>query len=168
MQAHYCEGDSVRICVEVLGTFVQCYIPTVLRHKKPIRMIHKAFDDDYLYGFHVTVRNKTTGHWIPLRDHNFLEYRLLHCDGTIRLECGWPKWELEKDESKGIRFEVPIMGGEELEVYAELDPSQILCLCELHRDRDGEVRFFPSTRGYLEVDETTVSFNGQDVQLIIY
>ncbi|XP_019149887.1 PREDICTED: disease resistance protein TAO1-like [Ipomoea nil] len=172
-QAQYCEGDSVRICVEVLGTFVQCYVQTLLRHKQPIRMIHKAFDDDYLYEFEVSVRNKTTGHWIPMRStHNyFLDYRPLHCDGTIRLERECPEWAVEKDECKGIRFEVPIMGGEELEleVYAEFDyPSQILCLCELHRDRDGQVCFFPSTRGYLEVDETTVSFYGQEVQMIIY
>ncbi|XP_031121033.1 TMV resistance protein N-like [Ipomoea triloba] len=131
------EGNTVQIRLEVFGNEVYCYVPRLLGHK-PIKIINSGgFDGNEKFdGVGVSVRSKTTSAWIVKEPLEYIKFKLYE---EIEFEVG----------TRGI--------GEVLEVYAhfhllEMEKMQ-LCLFDIHRNEDGEVRFFPSTRGFLQIDQ---------------
>lgn len=114
-----------------------------MRHT-PFKITNSCFDGDHFVEIYMeypyskfdgingvdvsfSVRSKTTGAWI-VRQAGYI---------TVEV-CG------------EIDFEVPTRIGEVLEVYAHFHhPQMIVCVLEIHRNGDGEVHFFPSTRGWI-------------------
>ncbi|XP_031121261.1 disease resistance protein TAO1-like [Ipomoea triloba] len=124
------EGDSVKIWLQVWGTLVFCNIPTCLGFES-LKLIISENEQNRYNGVRVRVRSKTTGAWI-VKEPKYIQIN------------GYDK----------IEFEVPTVIAQVLEVYAEFCPLQTVCLFEIYRNREEEVRFFPSTRGLLEFEET--------------
>ncbi|XP_031122392.1 TMV resistance protein N-like [Ipomoea triloba] len=82
-------------------------------------------------------------------------------DLSVRSKSSGANWILIEPIRRLKRlcfFEVPTtMMGEELEVYVEVhDWQKIFCVAEIHRNREGELRYFPSTRGCIP------SYNKED------
>ncbi|XP_019149910.1 PREDICTED: disease resistance protein TAO1-like [Ipomoea nil] len=126
------EGNTVQISLNVGRGYVCCIIPRLLGHT-PINIINSGFDGNEEFdGVGVSVRSKTTGAWIVKEPQKYIKFELY----------------------EEIEFEVGTRIGEVLEVYAHFHPLQkkmLLCLFEIHRNEDGEVRFFPSKRGLVEL-----------------
>ncbi|XP_031104404.1 disease resistance protein RPP4-like [Ipomoea triloba] len=138
-QAH-CKGNTVPISLDVIGQdYVCCSIPRLyLRHTSSLEIVNNVFGCNVEFdGVGVSVRSKTTGAWIVKE----------------------PPKHININEFEKIEFEVGTRIGEVLEVYAHLYLLQmekmLLCLFEIHRNEDGEVRFFPSTRDLEEIDDGT-------------
>ncbi|XP_031121159.1 TMV resistance protein N-like [Ipomoea triloba] len=112
------KGDSVQIAIRVDEGEIFCDFPSMISF---CERDDDLIDNYVIDGCTLSVRSKSSGAWI-LKEHSQIIY--IH------------------------HFEVPTMMGEVLEVYVELHPLQkIYCLAEIHRNREGEVRVFPSTRG---------------------
>ncbi|XP_031122173.1 uncharacterized protein LOC116025179 isoform X2 [Ipomoea triloba] len=83
-------------------------------------------------------------------------------DLSVRSKSSGANWILMEPKYKQkllwCLFDVPMtMMGEVLEVYVEVhDWQKIFCVGEIHRNREGEVRFFPSPRGCIP------SYNKED------
>ncbi|XP_031122163.1 TMV resistance protein N-like [Ipomoea triloba] len=124
------EGDSVKFRLEGSGVgYLACRVPTLLGPKF-IRTDNPAIIEGPLEGLRISVSSTTTDRWVEFKD----------------------EYNYSKSAFTGykIDFKVPRITGERLEVYAEFTPSELtLCLFEIQRNRDGEWRFFPSTRGWL-------------------
>ncbi|XP_019149967.1 PREDICTED: disease resistance protein TAO1-like [Ipomoea nil] len=124
------KGDRVEIWFHVGMGSVVCCFPIPLGNEK-FEILHSVIDPcseiDDCNGIRFSARIKSSGAW-TIKEHKY-----------INIE---PKFSL-------IIFEVPTVMGEVLEVCAELQAhvNIIFCLFEIHRNREGEVRFFPSTRG---------------------
>ncbi|XP_019168332.1 PREDICTED: disease resistance protein TAO1-like [Ipomoea nil] len=132
-QAHS-EGNTVQISLRVIGDSVYCSIPRLLRHTPINTIINSGFDGNEFDGVGVSVRSKTTGAWI-IKEPKYVKFKL----------------------SEKCVIEVGTRTGEVMEVYAHFfHPLQkkMLCVFEIHRNEDGEVRVFPSTRGFVETDGT--------------
>ncbi|XP_019149906.1 PREDICTED: TMV resistance protein N-like [Ipomoea nil] len=128
------EGNSVQISLEVFTDCVSCSIPRVLGHT-PINILNCGFVGNEFdgVGVGVSVRSKSNGAWIVKEPQEYFKFNLY----------------------EGIEFEVETRIGEVLEVYAHFHTVQKkmqLCLFEIHRNLDGEVRFFPSTRGFVKIE----------------
>ncbi|XP_031121264.1 TMV resistance protein N-like [Ipomoea triloba] len=133
-----CEGNTVQIWLEVTRYYVRCSIPKLSWNNtsSSFKIENKWFDCNVEFdGVGVSVRSKTNGAWI------------------VKEPPKYDKWFEE------IEFEVETRIGEVLEVYAHFYLLQMekmqLCLFEIHRNEDGEVRFFPSTSDYVEIDDGT-------------
>ncbi|XP_031121167.1 TMV resistance protein N-like [Ipomoea triloba] len=80
---------------------------------------------------------------------------------SVRSKSSGANWILVEPKHKQMKrcwFDfLMTMMGEELEVYVEVHAWQkIFCVCEIHRNSEGEVRFFPSTGGCIP------SYNKED------
>ncbi|XP_031122161.1 TMV resistance protein N-like isoform X2 [Ipomoea triloba] len=123
-------GDSVEIMIRVdVGELSALYVSLMVSFEWD-----DVIDPSEIDGCNVirlSVRSKSSGAWI-LKERKY-----------FNIEASWDV------EYKYFSIEVPTtMMGEVLEVYVEVYPFQkIYCLAEIHRNREGEVRFFPSTRG---------------------
>lgn len=135
----------------MVGSFLYCTIPSVLTHEF-FDIIHGGFDPNCSCEARIIVKNKMSG--------ALMVKEVTHVDCTC-LKHHHPltfHFRLEDDivvnTSERFHFKVGIKDREELELYAVLYPLKIYyCLCVLHRNMDGEVHFFPSTKGLLEFDE---------------
>ncbi|XP_031122162.1 TMV resistance protein N-like [Ipomoea triloba] len=77
-------------------------------------------------------------------------------DLSVRSKSSGANWILMEKQWDSFVVLMTMMG-EELEVYVEVHAWQkIFCVAEIHRNREGEVRFFPSTRGCIP------SYNKED------
>ncbi|XP_031127774.1 TMV resistance protein N-like [Ipomoea triloba] len=126
-----CEGDNLKIWVQVIRyvSSVSCRIPTDLR-QYGFEMLFPLLNDDHINGVGVSVRSKSSGAWI-VKEPPQTQY-------------------IGIKEYEEIEFEIPTRIEQVMEVYAHFHGVQkILCVVEIHRNRDGEVRFFPSNRGWI-------------------
>ncbi|XP_031117359.1 TMV resistance protein N-like [Ipomoea triloba] len=127
-----CEGDSFKICLLGWGVNNIKYIFPTLLGRKFLRTSTPRICSRP-YGVRVSIRSRTTGAWIE-EGGEYIRFRF--------------------NEFKRIHFEVPTIIGEVLEVYAQFNPTEILSIFDIHRNEDGEVRFFPSTRGFQQAEPT--------------
>ncbi|XP_019149975.1 PREDICTED: uncharacterized protein LOC109146779 [Ipomoea nil] len=131
-QAYSKDGD-VEIWLQMVGSFLYCTIPSLLR-RKFFDIIHGGFDPNYTCEAHIIVRSRTTGALIVKKVED----------------------DIVINTSERFHFRVRIKVGEEVEVYAVFQPLKIFSLCVLHRNIDGEVRFFPCPKGFVEFVELAI------------
>ncbi|XP_019149898.1 PREDICTED: TMV resistance protein N-like [Ipomoea nil] len=134
------KDDSVQISLQVGLGSVSCNFPIPLGGNY-FHVMHNVIDPseiddaDACNGIRLSVRCKSSGAWI-LKEPNYININVCYNVKSITYD--------------GMSFEVPTRMGEVLEVYAEFNSLQmIFCLFEIHRNREGEVRFFPSSRGFI-------------------
>ncbi|XP_019149901.1 PREDICTED: TMV resistance protein N-like isoform X3 [Ipomoea nil] len=137
-------GNIVQIWFYVSRGYAGCGIPRPSGHT--LFLINSCFDGNEEFdGVGVSVRSKSSGAWIVKEHPKYIKSEL------------YEPIEIEVETIRGI--------GEVLEVYAQIHPplqkkkkkmqkkmQQLCCLFEIHRNSDGEVRFFPSTRGFVEIE----------------
>ncbi|XP_019170881.1 PREDICTED: TMV resistance protein N-like [Ipomoea nil] len=129
-----CEGDSVKISVGVTDRNVICILPTFSKYRF-VYMHSDGFHFGDCNGVRIATRSKTSGAsaWV----------------GDEELECSVD----QKRKYGRVDFEVAVMVGEVVEVFAEFHHLHTLFLFEMHRNSDGQLRFFPSTRPLLQFDQ---------------
>ncbi|XP_031121032.1 TMV resistance protein N-like [Ipomoea triloba] len=131
------KGDSVEISLQVGVGSVFCNFPIPWGDVK-FQIMHNVIDPseiDGCNGIRLSVRSKSSGAWI-LKEPNYISINVCYNIKVIGYDS--------------MFFEVPTRMGEVLEVYAEFNSLEmIFCLFEIHRNREGEVRFFPSSRGFI-------------------
>ncbi|XP_019190264.1 PREDICTED: TMV resistance protein N-like [Ipomoea nil] len=118
------KGDIVQIVVGVSGGqrfVINCKFPMPLGDVW-FEIPHNVIDPcSKIEGIDLSVRRKSSGAWILLM-------------------------ESPRTRFNPAYFEVPTMMGEVLEVYVKFHPLHMIFFAfEIHRNREGEVRFFPST-----------------------
>ncbi|XP_019149928.1 PREDICTED: disease resistance protein TAO1-like [Ipomoea nil] len=149
----YSEGGDVEIWLQMVGSFLYCTIP--LRHKF-FDIIHGGFDPNYTCEAHIIIRSRTTGALI-VKKAKHVDCRCLEHRHPLKLHFRLEDDNIVINKSERFHFRVRIKVGEEVEVYAVFQPLKIFSLCVLHRNRsDGEVRFFPCPKGFIEFDELAI------------
>ncbi|XP_019149970.1 PREDICTED: uncharacterized protein LOC109146776 isoform X2 [Ipomoea nil] len=125
------KGDCVEIGLIVFKGYVCCRFPIRLGELS-FEIITQGVIDPYneiddCNGIRLSAKIKSSGIWI-VKQPNYINFNR---------------------ELLFAIYVVPTVMGEVLEVYAEFKShlQMIFFLFEIHRNREGEVRFFPSTRG---------------------
>lgn len=142
----------MEIWLQMVGSFLYCTIPSVVTPKF-FDIIHGEFGpNNYTCEACIIVRSRTTGA-LTVKKVDHVDCMCLEQTHPLKIHFK-SEDDIVINTSERFHFKVRIKVGEELEVYAVLRPLKIFSLCVLHRNsRDGEVRFFPSTKGFLEFVE---------------